>query len=87
MGTEEERWQRCITTMHSRYSVTFGEMPNGEKRLAQFKKFVRIPDVSSILVVPKEGGYSFVLINWGTPMAKLMGPLPLHALLKRLSSQ
>ena len=58
----EMHYNQCIHAIQSRLE----QMSNGEKRLAQFKKFLRIPDVSSILVVPKEGGYSFVLINWGT---------------------
>lgn len=67
MGAEERKvaemhYNQCIHAIQSRLE----KMPNGDKRLEQFKKFVRIPDVSSILVVPIEGGHSFVLINWGT---------------------
>jgi len=67
LGAEERKvaefhYNQCIHAIQSRLE----QMPNGEKRLAQFKKFVRIPDVSSILVVQKGGVDSFVLINWGT---------------------
>ena len=65
--TAELQYNQCLRAIEERLLG----MSNGTKRVEQFRKFVIIPDVSSILVVPDAGGNSFVLLNWGTRNSKV----------------
>ena len=67
LGSEERKaaeleYNQCLSAIEERLAG----MSHGVWRVEQFRRFVRIPDVSSILVVPDSGGRSFVLLNWGS---------------------
>ena len=57
----EMNYNQCLSAVRQRLAG----MSNGEKRLEQFQKFTRLPDVSSIYVLSSGRGHSFVVVNWG----------------------
>lgn len=57
----EMNYNQCLSAVRDRLAG----MSNGEKRLEQFQKFTRLPDVSSIYVLSSGQGHSFVVVNWG----------------------
>ena len=74
LGSEDRKaaeleYNQCLSAIEKRLSG----MPHGVKLIEQFRKFVTIPDVSSILVVPDAGGHLFVLLNWGISNGKVKG--------------
>ena len=85
LGSEEREaaemeYNQCLRAIETRLA----SMSNGAKRVEQFRRFVRIPDVNSILVVPDSGGRSFVLLNWGSRDSSVIIDVPVNPVIVSL---